>query len=192
MNLKDILAISGEQGLFKFIAQGKNAIIVEHLETGRRSTAHGSAKVSSLEDISIFTEKDDLLLGKVFDKIYEKEKGGASIDSKDSADKLKAYFEEIIPEYNKNRVYHSDIKKVFVWYNLLQKLNLLVKDEPVSSEPSEKKPENEPKALSESGKKSKSGPASKVKPNPKPKSKPTQKVESKAVSTKGKTKPNSK
>ena len=72
MVLKDILAISGEQGLFRFIAQGKNAIIVEHIETGKRSSAFSSAKVSSLEDIAVFTEKEDLLLGKVFDKIFEK------------------------------------------------------------------------------------------------------------------------
>ena len=60
MVLKDILAISGEPGLFKFIAQGKNAIIVEHLETKKRSSAYGSAKISSLEDIAIFTEKEDM------------------------------------------------------------------------------------------------------------------------------------
>ena len=82
MILKDILAISGEPGLFRFIAQGKNAIIVEHLETKKRSSAYGSAKVSSLEDIAIFTEKEDMPLGKVFDLIYEKENGGPAIDSK--------------------------------------------------------------------------------------------------------------
>ena len=73
MVLKDFLAISGEPGLFKFIAQGKNSIIVEQLETKKRSSAYGSAKVSSLEDIAIFTEKEDVSLGKVFDIIYEKE-----------------------------------------------------------------------------------------------------------------------
>jgi hypothetical protein len=70
MVLKDILAISGEPGLFKFIAQGKNAMIVEHLETKRRSSAFGSAKVSSLEEISVYTEKEDMPLGKVFDIIF--------------------------------------------------------------------------------------------------------------------------
>ncbi len=130
MVLKDILAISGEQGLFKFIAQGKNAIIVEHIETGKRSSAFSSAKVSSLEDISVFTENEDLPLGKVFDKISEKESGGPAIDSKSDPEKLKKYFEEIIPDYSKEKVYVSDIKKVFLWYNLLQKKNMLVKEEP--------------------------------------------------------------
>jgi len=93
MILKDILAISGEPGLFKFIAQGKNAIIVEHLETKKRSSAYGSAKVSSLEDIAIFTEKEDLPLGKVFDMIYDKVNGGPAIDPKTDPTKLKAWFE---------------------------------------------------------------------------------------------------
>jgi hypothetical protein len=130
MVLKDILAISGEPGLFRFIAQGKNSIIVEHLETKKRSSAHGSAKVSSLEDIAIFTEKEDVPLGKVFDIIYEKADGKAAIDSKVDGIKLKSWFEEILPDYSKDKVYVSDIKKIAMWYNMLQKLNMLVKEEP--------------------------------------------------------------
>jgi len=130
MNLKDIIAISGEPGLFKLIAQGKNAIIIEHLETKKRSSAYSSAKVSSLEDISIFTETEDMPLGKVFDLIFEKEKGGKAIDSKSEADKLRTYFEEVLPEYARERVYPSDIKKVVQWYNTLHSLDLLLKDEP--------------------------------------------------------------
>jgi hypothetical protein len=136
MILKDILAISGEPGLFKFIAQGKNAIIIEHLETKKRSSAYGSAKVSSLEDIAIFTEKEDMPLGKVFDLIHEKENGGPAIDSKSDGTKLTKWFEGILPEYSKDKVYTSDIKKVAQWYNILHTLNLLVKEEPeVATEP---------------------------------------------------------
>jgi len=153
MILKDILSISGEPGLFKFIAQGKNAIIVEHLETKKRSTAYGSAKVSSLEDIAIFTEKEDLPLGKVFDLIHEKENGGPTIDSKSETAKLKLWFEDILPEYSKDKVYASDIKKVAQWYNILQYLNLLVKEEPETAvkeeapvaEKKKKKPAPKPK-----------------------------------------------
>jgi hypothetical protein len=135
MILKDILAISGEPGLFKFIAQGKNAIIVEHLETKKRSSAYGSAKVSSLEDIAIFTDKEDMPLGKVFDLIHEKENGGPAIDSKADTGKLRVWFEGILPEYSKDKVYTSDIKKVAQWYNILHNLNLLIKEEPeVASE----------------------------------------------------------
>jgi hypothetical protein len=138
MILKDILAISGESGLFKFIAQGKNAIIVEHLETKKRSSAYGSAKVSSLEDIAIFTDKEDVPLGKVFDLIHEKENGGPAIDSKSDTAKLKAWFEGILPDYSKDKVYTSDIKKVALWYNILHNLNLLVKEEPEKESKEEK------------------------------------------------------
>jgi hypothetical protein len=136
MILKDIMAISGEPGLFKFIAQGKNAIIVEHLESKKRSSVYGSVKVSSLEDIAIFTEKEDIPLGKVFNLIYEKSNGGPALDSKAEGNKLKSWFEEILPEYSKDKVYTSDIKKVALWYNILHKLNLLVKEETeANSEP---------------------------------------------------------
>ena len=156
MILKDILAISGEPGLFKFIAQGKNAIIVEHMETGKKSSAFSSAKVSSLEDISIFTENEDMPLGKVFDKIFEKEKGGPSIDSKVAVNDLKKYFEEVLPDYLKDKVYVSDIKKVVHWYNILQKKNLLVKDESEASAEIEKAPiaEKKKKKLPRNQKKS--------------------------------------
>ena len=130
MVLKDILAISGEPGLFRFIAQGKNAIIVEHLETKKRSSAYGSAKVSSLEDIAIFTDKEDIPLGKVFDLIHEKENGGLTVDSKVDGSTLKSWFEGILPDYSRDKVYTSDIKKVALWYNILHKLDLLIKEEP--------------------------------------------------------------
>jgi hypothetical protein len=142
MVLKDIMAISGQPGLFRFIAQGKNAIIVEHLETKMRSSAFNSARVSSLEEISIFTREEDMPLGKVFDVIYEKENGGPAINYKAEPDKLKAWFEEILPLYDKEKVYVSDIKKVAQWYNILQTLNLLVKEEPEKPEEPEKSAES--------------------------------------------------
>jgi hypothetical protein len=151
MILKDILAISGEPGLFRFIAQGKNAIIIEHLETKKRSSAYGSAKVSSLEDIAIFTEKEDVPLGKVFDLIHEKENGGPTIDLKADPVKLKSWFETILPDYSKDKVYVSDIKKVAHWYNLLHNLGLLVKEEAVAEEKTEKS--SEEKAPAEKKKK---------------------------------------
>jgi hypothetical protein len=164
MILKDILAISGEPGLYKFIAQGKNAIIVEHLETKKRSSAYSSAKVSSLEDIAIFTEKEDMPLGKVFDLIYEKENGGPAIDSKADAGKLKAWFEGILPEYSKDKVYTSDIKKLAQWYNILHYLNLLVKEEPEKAAEEIKDAEKPAKAKPASAAEKK-----KKKPTPKPK-----------------------
>ena len=148
MKLKDILSISGESGLFKFIAQGKNSIIVEHFETKKRSSAHGTAKVSSLDDIAIFTDEEDMPLGKVFDLIFEKENGGQAIDHKSTSGDLKKYFESILPDYDRDRVYVSDIKKLLNWYNTLQSMDLLepddeVPDEEVSEEKSESKDQGE-------------------------------------------------
>ena len=163
MNLKDILAISGEQGLFRFIAQGKNSIIVEHLETKKRSSAFGSAKVSSLEDIAIFTENEDMPLSKVFDLIWEKANGGEAIDPKSSNDSLKAWFGEVLPEYDKDKVYTSDIRKVALWYNSLHRLNMLIKEEPEEKKaeadaaaekeekPEEKAPKKKKKASGKAG-----------------------------------------
>jgi hypothetical protein len=129
MNLKDILAISGESTLFKFIAQGKNAVIVENLESGRRISAGAASKVSALDEIAIFTTGEDMPLGKVMDKLWEKESGGEVLSHKMPDADLRKYFAEALPEYDRERVYTSDIRKVLHWYNILQKLNLLIKEE---------------------------------------------------------------
>jgi Domain of unknown function (DUF5606) len=135
MNLKDILAISGEGTLFKFIAQGKNAVIVENLETGKRFSAGATARVSALDEIAIFTTGEDMPLGQVLDRLWEKENGGEALSPKLSDTELKKYFAEVLPEYDHDRVYSSDIKKVLLWYSILHKLNLLVKEEEKSGEP---------------------------------------------------------
>ncbi len=171
MVLKDILSISGQPGLYKFIAQGKNAIVVEHLETKKRSSAFGSAKVSSLEEISVFTENEDMPLGKVFDLIYEKENKGPAVDYKSEPNKLKSYFATVVPEYDRDRVYTSDIKKIIQWYNILHSLNLLVPDAPEKSEP-EKEPTSEKKAKQEKEEVKKKEPAAKQKKSPSAKKKP--------------------
>jgi hypothetical protein len=123
--LKDIMSISGQSGLFKFISQARNGIIVESLETGKRMQAFLSMKVNSLKDIAVFTNKEEILLEDVFKKISDKESGGASIDAKSSPDELKAYFLKVLPDYDQERVYVSDIKKMINWYNILQKHELL-------------------------------------------------------------------
>lgn len=160
MILKDILSISGEAGLFRFIAQGKNAIIIEHLETKKRSSAYGSAKVSSLEDIAIFTETEDIPLGKVFDLIFDQSNGGTAVDAKADPSKLKAWFETILPDYSRDKVYVSDIKKVALWYNILHKLELLVKEE------AEPEPEQKEEKVKEKAAGSKKEPAEKKKKSP--------------------------
>jgi len=127
--LKEIMAISGHPGLYKFISQARNGIIVEHMDTGKRMQAFSSMKISALEEIAIFTEEEEVSLAEVLKLISDKENGGVSIDFKSDSEKLKSYFETILPEYDKNRVYVSDIKKVLNWYNILHKHDLLKFDE---------------------------------------------------------------
>ena len=119
MELKEILAISGHPGLYKYVAQSTRGVIVESLLDGRRMNASASAKVSALTDISIFTEGDDIPLADVFTKIYEHTGGKEAISHKEDPEKLKASFAEVLPEYDRDRVHVSDIKKVFMWYNIL-------------------------------------------------------------------------
>jgi hypothetical protein len=123
--LKGIIAISGQSGLFKVLSEGKNNVIVESLLTSKRSTVYTDAKMSALEDIAIFTTQEDLPLRKVFKKISDKENGGKAIDVKNSPEELKKYFAEVLPDYDREKVYFSDIKKVISWYNLLQEKGLL-------------------------------------------------------------------
>jgi hypothetical protein len=129
MKLKDILAISGKSGLFKFISQGRNGIIVESFEDQKRMVVHSSAKVSALEDIAIFTEKEEVPLAEIFKKIFEKQDGKETISHKSSPEELKNLLESILPDYDRERVYISDMKKLVHWYNLLLGLNLLIPEE---------------------------------------------------------------
>ncbi len=126
--LKGIMSISGQPGLFKLVAEAKNSIIVESLVTGKRMPAYSTSKISALEDIAIFTTTSEVPLKEVLKSISEKENGGPAT-IKGSGNELKTYFEEVLPEYDKDRVYVSDIKKVIQWYNLLQSKELLNFDE---------------------------------------------------------------
>jgi len=123
--LKGILAISGHSGLFKMVAESKNNIIVESLETKKRMPVYSTAKVSALEDIAIYTYEAEIPLRDVLKAIAEKEDSGQAISHKSAGDELKTYFEEVLPEYDQDRVYVSDIKKVIMWYNTLQENEML-------------------------------------------------------------------
>lgn len=123
--LKGILAISGQPGLFKMVAESKNNIIVESLETKKRIPTYSSSKVSALEDIAIYTETGDIPLKEILKAIYDKEEGGVALSHKSSGNELKAYFEEVVPDFDKDRVYVSDIKKVLLWYNTLHDKEML-------------------------------------------------------------------
>ena len=125
IQLKDILAISGKGGLFKFVAQARNGIVVESLEEQKRHVAPATARVSSLEDIAIFTMDEEVPLADIFYMIQEQSEGKETISHKAPAEELKSRFRELVPEYDEDRVYVSDIKKVFQWYNQLNEHEML-------------------------------------------------------------------
>ena len=118
--LKEILSVTGKPGLFKLVTQGKNMLIVESLIDGKRIPAYTKDKVVSLGDIAIFTENAEVPLGQVLESVKAKENGGiCSIDTKADNDKLRKYMTEVLPEYDRDRVYPSDIRKMITWYNML-------------------------------------------------------------------------
>jgi len=118
--LKEILSVTGKPGLFKLVSQGKNMLIVESLLDGKRVPAYTKDKVVSLGDIAIFTETTEVPLGQVFESVKTKENGAVcSIDPKADNDTLRKYMAEVLPEYDRDRVYPSDIRKLINWYNVL-------------------------------------------------------------------------
>lgn len=144
MKLSGIISIAGKPGLSKIISQSKNGIIVESLIDSKRFPVQGNQRVSSLDDISIYTYEEDVLLGEVFEKIYTKESGKEAISHKSDTKEIKAYIKEVLPNYDEERVYNSDLKKIVQWYNLLLSKDLLIiekeeaKDEPKAKKASAK------------------------------------------------------
>jgi hypothetical protein len=141
--LKDILAISGEPGLYKLVSKNAKGVIIENLDTKKRMPYYNATKISSLEDIAIFTEDDDKPLNEVLNAIKEKENSGPSIDHKSSKEELIAYFKEIVPDYDEDRVYPSHIKKIINWYNTLQQNDIMDFDSEVVEENNEAAEEKE-------------------------------------------------
>lgn len=132
MDLTKFISISGMSGLFKVIAQGKSGLIVESLADKKRIPVHATNKVSVLESISMYVSNGNTVpLAVVLKKMYDKQGGQPAIDPKTSSDDdLKNFFAEVLPEYDKERVYMSDIRKAVLWYNLLQKTDIFTrKDE---------------------------------------------------------------
>lgn len=119
MELREIMAISGQPGLYKYIAQSRNGVIVESLLDGKRMNASSTSRVSSLTEISMFTEGEDIALAEVFTKMYAATGGKVALSAKESPEKLKAFFAEAVPDYDRERVHVSDIKKAISWFNLL-------------------------------------------------------------------------
>ena len=120
MNLEGILSISGKPGLFKMVSQAQNTIVVESLTDKKRMPLYASHQVSALEDIGIYTYSDTVPLSEIFDAIAAKENGGTCLNHKSPKDEMFAWMRAVLPEFDEDQVYHSDIKKLAQWYNVLQ------------------------------------------------------------------------
>ena len=119
MDLKNILAIGGKPGLYKLIAQSKSGVIVQGILDNKKLPVNAQSNVSSLDDIAIYTFEGELPLKDIFKNIYEKEEGKNCISHKESKEEIYKYFSDVAPDFDDERVYISDMKKVFQWYNLL-------------------------------------------------------------------------
>lgn len=124
MEFKDILAISGQPGLFRYVAQSRNGFIVESLLDGKRMNASASSRISALAEISMFTEGEDIPLAEVFTKMYAYTEGKQGPSVKEGNARLKEFFGVVIPDYDRERVHDSDIKKAVAWFNLLVEAGL--------------------------------------------------------------------
>ncbi|RRA96252.1 DUF5606 family protein [Paenimyroides viscosum] len=125
MSVEKVLAISGKPGLYELKIQTRSGFIAESLIDGKRLTVGLRSNVSLLSEISIYTETAELKLFEVFAKIATKENNGPALDHKATNNDLLAYFGEVVPDFDRDRVYVSDIKKVLNWYNILQKANYI-------------------------------------------------------------------
>lgn len=144
--LKTILSITGKPGLFKLISQGRNMLLVEDLISHKRYPAHSRDRLVSLGDIAIYTDAEEKPLGEVLDAVYAKQEG-KPIDIKEleNAGTLRSYFGEILPDFDEDRVYNSDIKKLMQWYNLLLEAGFtkFTADEEAAEETAEEEPAKE-------------------------------------------------
>ena len=129
MELKDFISVAGKSGLHTIVGKSKNNVIVESLKDKKRFPIFNTNKISALSDISIYTYDEEILLSELFDRIQKKYKKEAAISHLESAEELKKVFEELVPNYDQEQVYNSDIKKVFQWYNILHDTDNLIKEE---------------------------------------------------------------
>ena len=128
MELKEIISITGRPGLFKVVTQGKNNVIVESIVDKKRFPAYASDRISTLGDISIYTTDDDVKLTDVLASFHDHYEGKACPSHKEELSVLEGLLEKILPNYDKDRVYKSDLRKIFQWYNILIKAGIKIKE----------------------------------------------------------------
>ena len=125
MNLEGIINVSGKPGLFKVISRSNNNVIIESLIEKKRTAIYSHNQANLLDEIGIYTYNDTIPLSEIFTEIAKKTNCGPSINHKSSKTELTNYFRDILPEYDEERVYISDIKKVIQWYNSMQSLKMI-------------------------------------------------------------------
>ena len=167
MDLSKIISVAGKAGLFRVVAQGRQSVIAESLLDGKRIPVHSSVKVNALDEISMFTTGDDVPLKKVLESLYAVEKGKESLDPKESEDKLFAKLGEALPDHDRERIYGSDVRKLFSWYQQLLKAGEFErKEEKKEEEPAERTARS--KTAKDGEKKAKAEPSKKTAAGPKP------------------------
>lgn len=135
MSLERILSIGGKPGLFRLMTQTRTGFVAESLLDGKKISVGVSGNVSILSEIAIYTLEEELPLRAVFAKIHQKEAGGRiALSPKSDKTDLEAYFFEVLPNYDEDRVYASDIRKVIQWYNLLHDNGITDFSEPAGDE----------------------------------------------------------
>lgn len=167
MQLEKIISISGKPGLFKLISQLKNGFIVEDITTQKKASISNSSQVSLLDNIAMFTFDKEVPLFEVFENVAKKEDYNPTISHKSTDAELRTFMEEVLPNYDKERVYVSDIKKLAQWYNLLEKAGYITAESFIKEEKSEENETEKPALEKKETKKS----APKKKKTTSPKSK---------------------
>lgn len=125
MDLSLIFTVPGKPGLYKLISQGKTSSVMESLVDHKRTPIFTLDRVSSLAEIAIYTYDGEISLADVFRNIYKKEDGGKCMSHNEKGETIRAYFEEVLPNFEKERVYDSNIRKVLQWYNILKDNDLV-------------------------------------------------------------------
>lgn len=155
MKITDILAVAGKPGLYQVLASGSASIVVESMVDGKRSSVPGTARVSNLADITMYTHDDDVPLLDILNRMHDAQKGAEGPSHKDAAQTLRDFVDGIVPELDHDRVYQSDLKKLVQWYNLLVTKDAFPLEAPEKPEdaPAEEAPKKEAKAEAKAEKK---------------------------------------
>ena len=148
MKITDILAVAGKPGLYQVLASGSASIVVESMVDGKRSSVPGTARVSNLADITMYTHDDDVPLLDILNRMHDAQKGAEGPSHKDAAQTIRDFVDGIVPELDHDRVYQSDLKKLVQWYNLLVGKGAFPLEAPEKPEeaPAEEAPKKEAKA----------------------------------------------